>query len=352
MINFPTSKTPLKTIGLLFELQADLLIGENATEATHYHWREPAEVEAVAEALTDLGYHVDLIGSVDQLLERWREKNLPELVWNLSVRVLSRSRTAIAPAILEQLKIPYTGADAACKSLVLNKGWLKPLLDWIGISTPPWSCYPPGEAIAALPPWEISILKPACEGYSLGLTRFESKRGLSALQGTVTALQQQFNSVILCEPLIVGREITVGVVGNPDSSDFPRLIGGVETLTLDEQPLQEQILDLKAKRQGGFKKVVVDLTTPELTPLQTVALKLMERLAPLDYATFDFRLTPEGKAYLLDVNADATLHPQRSFAQIATQNGLNYRELIGEILQTVIQRWELSVNSKQLPVTR
>lgn len=332
----------MKKIGLLFELKTDLLTGENASESTHYHWRETAEVEAVTEALTNLGYTVDLIGSIDRLLERWREGKLPELAWNLSVRVLSRSRTAIAPAILEHLKIPYTGGDAACKSLVLNKDWLKPLLKWSDISTPPWCCYEIGEAIATLPPWEISILKPACEGYSLGLTRFESRQGLSALQTTVAQLQQQFNSVILCEPLIIGREITVGVVGNPNTSPFPQLIGAIETLTRERQPLGEQVLDLKAKRQGGFTKVAVDLSDPKLVALKTVALKLMQKLAPLDYATFDFRLTPDGKAYLLDVNADATLHPQRSLAQIATQAGLSYQTLIAGILQTTAQRWQLN----------
>ncbi len=331
----------MNTIGLLFESQADLLTTASASADTHYHWREPAEVEAVAQALQRLGYQVQLIGSVDRLLDNWRQDNLPEFVWNLSVRALSRSRTAIAPAILEQFGIPYTGADAACKSLVLNKDWLKPLLQWSDIQTPPWHHYRLGETITQLPEWPLSILKPACEGYSLGLTRFDSAQGLAALQAIVGHLQQQFQSPVLCEPLIMGREITVGIVGNPGDA-FPLLSGAVETLTLDQQPLGDRILDLTAKRQGGFQKVPVDLATPELAPLQTVALKLMQWLAPLDYATFDFRVTPDGQAYLLDINADATLHPQRSLAQIATKAGLTYQDLISAILQTSRQRWQLA----------
>jgi D-alanine-D-alanine ligase len=142
----------MKTIGLLFESQAAVLAEANASELTHYHWREPAELEAVTQALQEMGYPVDWIDSVDELLVRSRQGSLPDLIWNLSVRTLSRSRTAIAPALLEQLGIPYTGADAACKGLVLNKDWLKPLLEWQQISTPPWQRYGLGEEILALPP--------------------------------------------------------------------------------------------------------------------------------------------------------------------------------------------------------
>lgn len=137
--------------------------------------------------------------------------------------------------------------------------------------------------------------------------------------------------------MIVGREITVGVVGDLE----PSLVGAVETLTTSGQALQEQVLDLQAKRQGGFQKVNVDLADSDLQPLWSAALKLMNLLQPLDYATFDFRLDQQGQAYLVDVNADATLHPLRSLAQIAQAQNLTYPTLIECILKTTSQRWHL-----------
>jgi D-alanine-D-alanine ligase len=47
-----------------------------------------------------------------------------------------------------------------------------------------------------------------------------------------------------------------------------------------------------------------------------------------------------GQAYLLDVNADATLHPQRSLAQVARAAGLSYTQLIEAILKTSLERWQ------------
>lgn len=326
-------------IGLLFELETDIMSDTTAEEKTHYHWREPEEVEAVAQSLTDLGYKVDKIGTLDTLLERWRCKELPDFVWNLSVRTLSRNRTALAPAILEQLRIPYTGGDATAKSLTLNKDLLKPVLRWCGILTPNWCRYDTKEDIPSLPPWSISILKPSCEGYSLGLWKFENQQGLTALRQQVEELCKLFQAPVLCEEFIAGREITVGVVGN----SAPLLIGAVETLNAMGEPLNEQVLDLQAKRQASFQKIGVDLSSVELQRLREVAVELMNLLGPLDYATFDFRIASNGQPYLLDINADATLHPHRSFAQIARASGLSYQQLIEVILQTSVERWQICV---------
>ncbi|MUG98459.1 D-alanine--D-alanine ligase [Scytonema sp. UIC 10036] len=323
-------------IGLLFELEADIMSDLTAKEQTHYHWREPEEVEAVAESLTALGYKVDKIGTLNNLLERWRFNQLPDFVWNLSVRTLSRNRTALAPAILEQLGIPYTGGDATVKSLTLNKDLLKPVLQWYGILTPPWYRYETGKDIQSLPPWSSSILKPSCEGYSLGLRKFDNQEGLAVLRQQVEEISQLFHVPVLCEEFIAGREITVGIVGNSS----PLLFGAVETVNAVGESLNEEVLDLQAKRQGKFKKIGVDLADSKLRGLRDATLELMKFFAPLDYATFDFRIASDGRAYLLDINADATLHPQRSFAQIAGAAGLSYQQLIEVILKTCLARWE------------
>lgn len=325
----------MRNIGILFERQSDIMSNPSAREETHYHWRENEEVEAVATNLKELGYDVDLIGTLDALLERWRQNQLPEFIWNLSVRTTSRNRTALAPAILEQLGIPYTGGDATVKSLTLNKDFLKPVLQWRGILTPPWCRYGIGEEIVNIPPWEKCILKPVCEGYSLGLQLWEASTGLLELQNKVKQLHQQFQAAVLCEQFISGREITVGVVGN----NPPVFIGAVETLTIEGAFMQEQILDLQAKRRGSFRKINLDLYIPQLWKLRDISFDLIQLFKPLDYATFDFRVSADNQAYLLDINADATLHPERSLAQIAHHNGLSYGELIEVILQTSQKRW-------------
>jgi D-alanine-D-alanine ligase len=177
----------------------------------------------------------------------------------------------------------------------------------------------------------VSILKPACEGYSLGLECFESRWGLEALRRRVTRLQEMFGAAVLCEERIAGRELTLGVVGNGGPGGFA-LLGAVETVDADGQPIGERLLDLAAKRAGGFHKRAVDLDQPCLQPLRTSTLRLMELLGPMDYATLDFRIDGTGRPYLLDLNPDATLHPDRSLAMVAAHAGLTYPDLIEAIV--------------------
>jgi D-alanine-D-alanine ligase len=320
-------------IGLLYETREQLMAPKAAREETHYHWREPEEVTAVEAALRQRHHRVERLIGVNALLSRRTDSPARQLdlVMNLSVRALSRSRTAIAPALLEQLGLPYTGADAAAKALALNKDWLKPLLAWAGIPTPAWRRYEPGSSVESLPPWPVSILKPVCEGYSLGLERFQNSWGLGALRRRVARLQAAFGAPVLCEERIAGRELTLGVVGNGGAGGYA-LVGAVETVDADGQPMGERLLDLEAKRRGGFHRRPADLDQPCLQPLRASTLRLMELLGPMDYATLDFRIDGAGRPHLLDLNPDATLHPDRSLAMVAAHAGLAYPDLIEAIV--------------------
>lgn len=151
-------------------------------------------------------------------------------------------------------------------------------------------------------------------------------------------LIQAIKTAVIAEPLIDGREVTVGAIGHGEGA----IVGGVETVTQSGEPIGDRVLDLAAKRKGGFAKIKADLSDPVLQPLVAAVRQVMAFLHPLDYATFDFRLDTTGQAYLIDVNADATLHSGRSLAHIARLNGLSYTQAIARILETTQQRWKKS----------
>src|SRR5688572_22612586 len=69
------------TIGLVFEDRAAIRARAPAhvDDELLYHWREPAEIEAVTAALRALGHRVEQIGAVDALLARG---HTVELVFN------------------------------------------------------------------------------------------------------------------------------------------------------------------------------------------------------------------------------------------------------------------------------
>lgn len=332
-------------IGLLFEKEKDILNSQNYDQIdTLYHWREPEEIDAVSDALEKLGCDVQHIGTLDQLLEFWKQGQTIDLAWNLSVRTLSRNRTALAPALLEQLNIPYTGADATAKSFLLNKELMKPFLRHHNISTPDWKIFTHNKQIHQELPWSDSIVKPVCEGYSLGLKKFSNLNKLTELKAHITKLIRQFNSGVMCEELIPGREITISIIDG--ISEY----GAVEIVTQDGKSLGNNVLDTEAKRFGGFEKVAVNEYDEDGIAAYKIAAAIMELLTPIGYASFDFRITEEGDVYLIDINPDATLHPERSFVMGFNYNQVDYESIISSILTNTLQRWGLQQGNSRRAV--
>lgn len=302
-----------RCIGLLFERQIDPLLNPEEHSQTLHYWREPEEVDAIAAHLLSLGYEVDLIGSINELLQRWHSQQFPDLVWNLADQSGNGDRTALAPAILDQFQLPYTGGNAAVKSFILNQDWLKPTLQSYGILIPRWCRYSRGDEIVTLPPWSNSLLQPTLTRPFLKPRIFHASEGLSAFRAAIRELQERTQTAIWCEEIIPGTEIQGGMVGHKK----PLWMGAFNPLT--QTPLASN--------------------SPEFIIIQSTVLEILKLFNPLDYATFQFKIAPDGKVYLIQIDADPTLHPEQTLAQIALATGLSYEQLLETILQTALERW-------------
>lgn len=323
------------TVGLLFESRKDILSHRrrNIPADFLHHWREPEEVSALTKALSLLGHKVELIGPLSKLLSLTQNRIPWDLVWNLSVGVLSRNRTALAPALLETLGIPYLGADSTTKSIALNKEYLKPVAAHLNVPTPEWVALSSGEMLTTRPPWKHFVIKPSCEGYSIGLASFSRRSPLPLINKHLRSIWRHLGARVLVERLIDGREITISLIeGDPG-------YGAAEARRRDGRPLGRDLLDLSAKTGGGITRVPVSGNDRVLGQCLKAARGIMAELAPMGYASFDFRIAKNGKVYLIDVNADATLHPRRSFALGFQYNGISYLEMISRILAAGLKRW-------------
>ena len=330
------------TVGILYEFESDIE-GEARDvpfdPKTHYHWREPEEIEAVSTTLVDSGFQVVRIGPVSELLKRHHDGTVPDLIWNLSIRSGTRSRTAISSAVLEEVGVPYTGADAVCRAVTLNKDYWKPAVQEIGVVTPEWTRFAHPSDVKVLPPWPQWILKPVCEGYSLGVAEFGADDELDKVRSAVDRWNQSFGVASIAEERVDGREVTVALVGHDAGN---RLVSVSEVVDRNGGPLGKTVLDLGAKREGRFSRTVVDVSDPLRDASVKAAEKTMALFGPADYATFDFRVDEDGRVFLIDINVDATLHPRRSLAQTFAVNGVRYGDVIKQILKSALSRFGLT----------
>jgi D-alanine-D-alanine ligase len=141
----------------------------------------------------------------------------------------------------------------------------------------------------------------------------------------------------MVEEFIGGDEVTVGMVGNSP----PTILGIMRVL-----PKQENthfIYSLEVKREW---EQLVDYECPArleasiLEEITNSSLKIFKLLGCRDFARLDFKLSPEGVPYFLEINPLAGLNPKSSDLPImANKLGWTYQSLISAILNSALQRY-------------
>jgi D-alanine-D-alanine ligase len=142
---------------------------------------------------------------------------------------------------------------------------------------------------------------------------------------------------VLVEEFIAGEEITVGMVGNSP----PEVMGVMRVV-----PRQKDInfvYSLEIKRD--YERLV-DYECPARLEAKTIrqikeySLKAFELLECRDFARLDYRVSPAGKTYFLEINPLAGLNPRSSDLIImAKLLGISYNKLIGSILDAALRRY-------------
>lgn len=167
-----------------------------------------ASGEAVASALERRGHGVARIDAGHDLPERLREAGA-ERAWVALHGPFGED--GVVQGCLETLGLAYTGSGVLGSALAMDKLRSKQVWQAAEIPTPPvvdLASEPP-ETVAARLGWPVMV-KPACSGSSLGMTRVEDADGLPAAHRAAAA----FDRTVLAEAWVDGAEVTVGVLAD------------------------------------------------------------------------------------------------------------------------------------------
>lgn len=325
----------IRNIGLVYETENDAKVTGIPGERL-YHWREKNELAAIAGAVKKAGFKAVLIGNPKELLSKadfYRKKI--DFIFNLSVGFISRFRLAQAPCLYSLLGIPYSGADPYARMVSQHKPLQKLLFEKNGIPTPAWEYFQSVDGLRAIKlPKHPLIIKPAYEGSSIGVFPWSVSRNS---KGTLKKIKKAMHCIkmpVIAEQFIAGKEFKIGIIG-PESRPFT---GMLEDTLKNGQPLGARFIHLYAKKDIEYSKVYRDIAGIEFRRMKTDCLKIYKLLGPMDYATFDIRVDMNGQYFFLEVNADATLHPDRTLAKCFGLNGIDYNSMIRLILISSLER--------------
>jgi D-alanine-D-alanine ligase len=86
--------------------------------------------------------------------------------------------------------------------------------------------------------------------------------------------------------------------------------------------------------------VATDLPPEVRNRILMVGLEAAHVMQCNDYARVDIRLTPDGRPYVVEVNANPYLETTGAVAVAALQAGMSYKTLINRIVETARKRWQ------------
>ena len=305
------------------------------------------EVEdEVAEALVKLGHeptlHV-LDGSVKGLHALARMEC--DLVFNLAESFAGNDTAdhCIA-AYLELLGKRFTGAGSHGLLYAQDKGVAKKILEFHGIHTPVFARSFRGRLDFSHDLEFPVIVKPAREDGSIGIEFNAVVSSIRELMERIDWLHANFDSPVLIEEYVEGREMYVGVMGNDNPVALP-----IVELDLSKLPEgRPRIAGAEVKWGKGTpayrdtKSLIADdLAEDTATLLQTTAIAVFQALELRDYARIDMRLRPDGRVAVIEANPNPWLAAKSEFALAARKSGRTYTQLIDEIVELALARYGL-----------
>lgn len=215
-------------------------------------------------------------------------------------------------AVLDVIGIPYTGSRPLGSAMAMDKDIAKRLFRAAGIPTADWLMAPAGAAdVEATLGWPV-VVKPSRQGSTVGLTVVEGPTGLAP----AIAEARKHDEEVLIEAFVPGRELTVGVLGE-------------EALAVGEIIPSKPVFDYECKYTPGMSEEIFPASLDPATEAECRRLGLAAHraLKLQGYSRADFRLTPDGVLYCLEVNTLPGLTATSLLPQSAAARGLSFPEL-------------------------
>jgi D-alanine-D-alanine ligase len=298
----------------------------------------PTEADVIT-ALRKLGHQVDAMAVYDDALavvEKLRDGS-PHVVFNLCESFFNdRLHEPNIPALLELMRVPYTGAGPESLLLCKDKQLTKTLLVYHRFKVPRsvvsrkrsprrtlrGFCFP-------------AFVKPLGQESSEGIARASFGRNEKDTIERTRFLHASLGCDVMIEEYIEGRELYISVLGNHNLTVLPTR----ELFFGDIPETEPRFATARAKWDGEYRSKWGIRNGPA-APLPAKIEKRMPEYARQIYTLLkikgagrlDLRLTPTGELVFIEANPNPSLARGDDFARSAAAAGMDYETLIQRIV--------------------
>ncbi len=224
---------------------------------------------------------------------------------------------------LQWLGLPYTGSGVMASALAMDKVRSKRVFDAAGIPTPDYAVVRDrSNALLAAEAFGFPlILKPSCQGSSVGMTKVFDPDDLNA----AVDLALKFDAVAIVERCVVGDEYTVAVL---QGEALPSI--RIET--------PRAFYDYRAKYESDRTRYHCPgtATAEAEQDYASLALAAFAELGCSGWGRVDFMAGDDGQPLVLEVNTVPGMTSHSLVPMAAKTSGIDFQELCWRILETSI----------------
>jgi D-alanine-D-alanine ligase len=248
------------------------------------------------------------------------------------------------PSLLEILNIPYSGSNPQCLAYCYDKSLIRGIAKEMDIPVADALYINPVDNVIELNIEFPVIAKPNFGDSSFGITQKSVAYTVEELNDAIVKTRMRFgyDKPILVEEFLTGKDLSLGIIGNPPESytilpiieeDYSQLpeglprICGYEAKWLQDSAYFKLLRSIKADLDIETEKKIV-----------AWSLNMTERLECRDYVRFDWRLDENGSPKLLEINPNPGWCWDGHLAKMASLKGFTYATMLQEILIATEQR--------------
>jgi D-alanine-D-alanine ligase len=277
--------------------------------------------QAVLNALQNSG--VDAIAFDPQTRSLWELKELN--IERVFIALHGRGgEDGTVQGALEFMNLPYTGSNVLGSALAMDKVRCKHLFKSAGLSTAPYTVVDAKkgfDASSIMNKFKKVMVKPSHEGSSIGMAQ------ASTVQELEKALANafKFDSQVLVEQWITGREFTVTILGD-------------EVQPVIEMTTPNGFYDYQAKYQSSTTQYhcPANLSAENTTNLQAMSLDAFDLVGASGWGRVDAMQDEQGHFYLLEVNTVPGMTEKSLVPMAAKANGASFEQLVVRILEQTL----------------
>jgi D-alanine-D-alanine ligase len=302
---------------------------------------KPTEAD-VLRCLKRLGHEVDTLAvfdNVEAIIDKLKAFT-PDVVFNLTESFhAKRSHEPNIPALLDLMKVRYTGAGPDALLLCKDKPLAKKLLAYHHVRVAKFVVSSRRRPMKHLKRFHYpAFVKPIDEESSDGISQASFARDESEALERANFIHDKFQTDALIEEYIEGRELYLSVLGNRRLTVFPS-----RELFFGDSADAPKFATSKAKWDDAYRKKwgikngsAAPLPEGMTQKLEDVARKVYRVLKIRGLGRIDVRLTKGGEVIVIEANPNPSLAEEDDFARAAGAAGLDYDALIQKILDAAV----------------